>query len=119
MAAVRAGVDDEAVTAVEVMSAGQMPGFGEKAAEEGGIFGEGVGVGGNVALGDKEQVGRSLWVDVCDSENLWGFVEALDGDGAGDNLAEKAVGVGLFWHVGYGTRAEFRDSSCRERVEVR
>ena len=76
-------------------------------------------MGGDVVFGDEEEVGGGLWVDVGEGEDFGRFVEALDGDDAGDNLAEEAVGVGLFWHVGYGTRGEVRDSSCRERVEVR
>ena len=38
LAAVRAGVDDEAVAAVEVVGAGEIPGFGEEAAEESGVL---------------------------------------------------------------------------------
>ena len=102
LAAVGAGVDDEAVAAIEVMGAGEVAGGGEEGAEEGGVFGEGVGVGGDVAFWNEEEVGRRLGVDVGEGEDVGGFVKAFGGDGSGDDLAEEAVGV-CIRHVGDGT----------------
>ncbi len=115
LATVVASVDDEAVAAVEMVGAGEIGGFGEEGAEEDGVVRDGVGEGSDVASGDEEEVGGGLGVDVGEGEEIGGFVDALRGDGSGDDFAEEAVGVGIR-HEGYGTRA---DQGCGARCMMR
>ena len=91
LAAVGAGVDDEAVALGEVLLAGDFGGGLQEMAQECGVGGFAVGHGGDVAFGDDEDVGGSLWGDVWEGEGLVVFVEAGYGDGAGGDFAEEAV----------------------------
>ena len=90
LAAVGTGVDDEAVAVGEVLGAGDFTSGVEKSAEDGGIVLCGVGVRGEVVLGDDEDVRGGLRVDVREGEGVLVFVEAGDGDFAGDDFAEEA-----------------------------
>ena len=90
LAAVGAGVDDQAVTVGEVLGAGDFAGGVEELAEDGGIVLCGVGMRGEVVLGDDEDVRGGLGVDVREGEGVLVFVEAGDGDFAGDDFAEEA-----------------------------
>ena len=99
LAAVGAGVDDEAVAAFEVLGAGDLGGGGEQFAEQGGVLGQGVGMGGDVALRDDEDVHGRLGVDVGEGEGVGIVVQARDGNCSGDDLAEEAV---RFGDVGHG-----------------
>ncbi len=94
LAAVVAGVDDQAVPVGEAVCAGEVGGYGGEVAEERGVFLGDVGERGEVLLGDDKEVGGGLGVDVGKGDGLVVFMEALGGDGAGDDLAEEAVGVG-------------------------
>ncbi len=109
LAAVGAGVDDEAVAAFEVLGACDLAGSGEKLAEQRGIFGQSVGVGGDVALWDDEDVHRRLGVDVGEGEGVGIVVQARDGDFTGDDLAEQAVRVEGFGHEVMIVDREFAD----------
>ena len=99
LAAVVAGVDDQAVAVGEAVGAGEVCRYGGEMAEEGGVFFRDVGERGEVLFGDDEEVGGGLRVDVGEGEGVVVFVEALGGDGAGDDLAEEAVGVGCLGHA--------------------
>ena len=90
MAAVGTGVDDEAVAVGEVLGAGDFTSGVEKSAEDGGIVLCGVGVRGEVVLGDDEDVCWGLGVDVGEGEDLVVLVKAGDGDGVGGDVAEEA-----------------------------
>ena len=90
LAAVGAGVDDETVAFGEVLGAGDFAGGVEELAEDAGVVLRGVGVRGEVVLGDDEDVRRGLGVDVREGEGVLVFVEAGDGDFAGDDFAEEA-----------------------------
>lgn len=92
LAAVGAGVDYEAIAAFEMLCAGDFAGGGEQFAEQGGVFGQGLGMGGDVAFGDDEHVHGGLRVEVGEGEGVGVLVQALDGDLAGDDFAEEAVG---------------------------
>jgi hypothetical protein len=92
LAAVGAGVDDDAVAVGEVLLAGDFGGGGEELAEERGVGGGGVGERGDVLFGDDEDVDGGLGVDVREGEDVVVLIEASDGDGAGGNLAEEAGG---------------------------
>ena len=91
LAAVGAGVDDEAVALGEVLLAGDFGGGLQELAEERGVGGFAVGHGGDVVFGDDEDVSGGLGVDVREGEGLVVFVEAGYGDGAGGDFAEEAV----------------------------
>jgi len=90
LAAVGAGVDDEAVAVGEILLAGDLAGCVEEVAEGGCVVLRGVGVGGQVVFGDDEDVGGGLGVDVREGEGLLVFVDAGGGDFAGDDFAEEA-----------------------------
>ncbi len=121
LAAVGAGVDDEAVAAFEVLGAGDFPGCGEKLAEQHGIFGQSVGVGGDVALRDDEHVHGRLGVDVGEGERVGIVVQARDGNFTGDDLAEQAVRVEGFGHevmiVDGGSRTRTRPKRDEPELE--
>lgn len=91
LAAVGAGVEHQAVAVGEVLGAGDFAGGVEKLAEDGGVVLGGVRVRGEVVLGDDEDVRGRLGVDVREGESLLVFVEAVDGDFAGDDFAEEAA----------------------------
>ena len=105
LAAVAAGVNDETVAVIQALFPGEGAGLGKQGAEEGGVFRQRVGVGRNVALGDEQDVGRGLGVNVSESEDIGGFMQALDGDHARDDLAKKAVWGRRIGHVEYRTPA--------------
>ena len=98
LAAVVAGVDDDA-EAVGEHALGERGRFFEEMAEEfGGCFGD-VGV---VLLGNEQQVGGGLRVDVGEGDGVVVLVDGFDGDGVVGDLAEETVRHGGFGHVGYG-----------------
>jgi hypothetical protein len=90
LAAVGAGVDDEAVAVGEVVLAGEVSGDVEEMAEGGFVVERGMGVAGDVVFGDDEEVGGGLGVDVCEGDGGVVFVEAGGGDFSGDDFAEEA-----------------------------
>jgi len=91
LAAVRAGVDDQAVAVGEVLGAGDFHGCGEEMAEHGGVLRRGMGVGGEVLLGDEQDMDRRLRIDVREGEDVVILIEALGGDGTGCDFAEEAI----------------------------
>jgi len=97
LAAIVAGVDDQAVAVGEGVGAGEIGGDGGEMAEEGSVVRGGVGERGEVLLGDDEDVSGGLRVDVGEGEGEVVLVEAGGGDGAGDDLAEEAVWIRLRW----------------------
>ncbi len=101
LAAVVAGIDDEAVAFGEVLLAGDLGGGGEQMSDQSGVFGGSVCERGEVLPGDDEDVDGCLRVDVGEGEQLLVLVEASDGDCAGGDLAEEAVG-GHRFRVGSG-----------------
>ena len=92
LAAIRPRVDDEAVAMVEVLGAGDLAGGAQQGPEQGGILRQGVGVGRDVAFRNDEHVDGGLRTDVGKGQRVGRLVEALDGNGSADDLAEKAVG---------------------------
>ena len=76
LAAIGAGVDDDAVAVGEILPAGDFGGGGEEVAEEGCVVGSGMGQGGDVTLGDDEDVDGGLGVDVREGEGVVVLVEA-------------------------------------------
>ena len=105
LAAVRPRVDDEAVAVAEVLGAGDLAGGAQQGPEQGGVLGQGVGVGRDVAFGDDEHVDGGLGTDIGKGQRVGRLMEALDGNGSVDDFAEKAVGGGCLGHALHGTRA--------------
>jgi len=103
LAAVFAGVDDDAVAAGELFLAGDVCGGGEEVAEDLAVLGGGVGVRDDVVLGDEQQVGGRLGVDVREADGVGVFVDLCGGDLAAYDFAEEAVG-GHFKVQGLGVR---------------
>ena len=98
LAAVRAGVDDEAVAVTQLLCDGNLSRGCDQTAEHGGVLLEGFFGRGQVLFWNNEKVLRRLWVDVGKGEDNVIFVDAVDGDGAGGNLAEEAVERDFRWH---------------------
>ena len=92
LAAVGAGVEDEAVAVGELFLAGDFGGGGEEVAEDLAMLRRGVRVGDDVALGDEQKVHGRLGIDVGEAEGVFVLVDASDGDLIADDLAEEAVG---------------------------
>jgi hypothetical protein len=90
LAAVGAGVDDDAMAVWNVLLSERGSGV-EEVAEE---FGGNCGDVGEVLFGDDEEVGWGLGVDVGEGEGVVVLVEGLDRDGALGDFAEEAVGHG-------------------------
>jgi hypothetical protein len=95
LASIGAGVDGGPVTVAEALLAGYFCGGGEEVAEEWGVGGCCLGEGVEMLPGDDEQVGWGLRIEVGKGDGVVVFVEALGGDGAGDDFAEDAVGHGV------------------------
>jgi hypothetical protein len=93
LAAVGAGVEDETKTVVEMLLLRHFVGCGEELTEKLGVGGGGVCEGGEVLLGDDQDMHRGLWMDVGKREHVLILKEMRDRDRAGGNLAEKAIGV--------------------------
>ncbi len=55
--------------------------------------GGGVRERGEVLLGNDQDMHRRLWIDVGKREDVLVLKEMRDGDRAGGNLAEEAIGV--------------------------
>ena len=91
LAAVGAGVDDEAVAVGEVLGAGDFADGVEEMAEERFVILRRMGMRGEVVLGDDEDVGGSLRVEVREGESLLVFVDAGGGDFSRDDLAEETA----------------------------
>ena len=92
LAAIVAGVDDGAETVLDALLLSDQLGGDKELAEERGVCGRGVGERGMVLLRDQEDVDGCLGVDVREGEDEVVLVEARDGDDAGGDLAEEAIG---------------------------
>jgi len=91
LAAVGAGVDDQAVAVGKVLCAGDFAGGVEELAEALGVVLRGVRVRSDVVFGDDEDVDRRLRIDVGEGEGVLVLVDAGGGDFAGDDFAEEAA----------------------------
>ena len=98
LAAVRAGVDNEAVAVAQVLGGRDLSCRGDELAEHGRVLREGLFGGGEVLFWDDQEMLRGLWVDVGKGEDEVILVDAIDGDGSGGNLTEDAVGRGFRGH---------------------
>ena len=91
LAAVGSGVDDQAVAVAEALLARDLTGCPQQMTEEIGVSCRGVRVGRDVLFGDHQQMRGRLRVDVRKGQHAVVFVDAVDGNGAGGDLAEEAV----------------------------
>jgi hypothetical protein len=86
-----AGVDDDAVTTVQFPSAGDVCGNGQQMAEQWSVFGCGLRLGGDVLLGNDEQVGGGLRIDVGKADAEVILIHAIGRDFTFYDLAKKTV----------------------------
>ena len=91
LAAVGAGVDDDAETVVEMLLLCNFRCSVEQLAEEFGFAGRGVREGAEVLFGDDQNMHGGLRIDVREGEHVVVLKEARDGDCAGGDFAEEAV----------------------------
>ena len=94
LTSVRARVDDEPISIVEVLGTGDLTGRREELAEQGCVLGKGMRVGADVSFGDHENMDGSLWMNISEGKRFVGLVKTRRGDRARNDLAEKAVGRG-------------------------
>jgi len=92
LSAVRAGVDHEAKTIVEVLPVSDFVSCCEELTENL-IGGRGVSERRVVSLGDDQQVHWRLWINVRKREHGLVFVDPCDWDHIAGDPAEEAVGV--------------------------
>ena len=91
LATIRPCVDYQAIAVVQVVGAGNLAGLGEKSAQQGRIFRQRVGVGGDVPLGNHEHMHGGLRVNIGKRKHILCFMETLGRDRARNDLAKQAV----------------------------
>ena len=91
LAAVRTGVHDEAIAGLETLPPCDLGGGGEQAAEQTGIPGQRLGVGGDMALGDDQHMDGRLRVEVGEGHRVRAVIEPLHGDFPTGDSAEQAL----------------------------
>lgn len=83
--------------------AGDFGGLEEEMAEEFFVVGAGFGEAGDGFLGDDEDVGRGLGIDVAKGEDFGVFKDDVSGDFAGDDFFENVLA-----HIRFGGRPRLR-----------
>jgi len=91
LAAVGAGVDDDAIAVVESLGAGNIGCYRDEMAEERAMSGIGFGEGNDVLAGRDENMHRGLRVDVSEGVTLVVLVDGLRRNASFDDLAEEAA----------------------------
>lgn len=91
LAAVLTGVDDDTIALVEPVHACELGCGREQMAEKRGLFRRGLGLRGDVLLGDDEQVGPSLRLDVRKPDAEFVFVHTVRRDLSIQDLAKQTV----------------------------
>ena len=91
LAAFVAGIDDDAVSVVEALGAGDLSGCPEQVTEEGAIALFGIGHGGDVLAWDDEHVNRGLGVNVGEGVAKLVLEDGGGGDVSFNDLAEEAA----------------------------
>ncbi len=94
-AAIRAVVDDDAETVVEIEFAGQLRGDEEAVSEGGFVMGESFAEAWDGFAGDYEDVNGGLRINVADGDAFVVLVFEGGGDLAGDDFFEERLGVHL------------------------
>ena len=89
-----ADVEDGAVSLLDVALAGDMGGGEVAAADQFGVGSFGFFQSGKMFLGDDENVGGSLRVDIFEGEDVVVLENFLGGNFAADDAAEEAIGIG-------------------------
>ena len=82
LSAIRAGVDYEAKTVVEMLQLRDFIGCEKSSLSKFGVGGRGVSERGEVSLGDDQDMHRRLWIDVRERERMIVFIQTRDGDRA-------------------------------------
>ena len=91
LAGARADIEDGPVTVFDGTLAGDVRGGEMAAADEFGVLGLCILETGKMFLGDYEDVGRTLRVEIFEGEGVGVFVNFFRGHFAADNAAEKAI----------------------------
>ncbi len=89
LAAIRTGVNDEAIALGEALPLSQLRGSGDQMTEECAVLCSGVRGRSEMLLRDDEYVRWRLRMDVGEGQRKAVFVEPLCGDRAGNDLAEE------------------------------
>jgi hypothetical protein len=90
-----ADVEDGAVSLLDVALAGDLGGGEVAAADDFGVAGLSLFQSGKMLLGNDEDMGGRLCVDVFKGEDVFVLVNSLGGNLAAEDAAEKAVGGGV------------------------
>ena len=93
LAAIRAGVEDDAIAAVEPICPRDFGGLGKQVAQQRRLRRPGLRQRRDVFLGNDQQMGRRLGAKVGEAEAQLVLVDALGRDAAGDDLSEDAIGT--------------------------
>jgi len=91
LAAVGAGVNDQPVAISQVLLTRDFSCCRDQMPEHGCILRRCVGKRGDVLLRDEQDMYRCLRVDVREGEDMVVLIDALGGDGAGDDFAEETI----------------------------
>jgi hypothetical protein len=90
-----ADVEDGAVSLLDVALAGDLGGGEVAAPDDFGVAGLSLFQSGKMLLGNDEDMGGRLCVDVFKGEDVFVLVNSLGGNLAAEDAAEKAVGGGV------------------------
>ncbi len=105
LSAIGTRVDDYAETVVEMLLLGDFVRGEKELTQKIGIGGRRVREGGDVSLGDDQDMHRRLWMDVGKREHVIVLIKTRDGDCACGDFAEEAVRncshVGMLTRGGY------------------
>src|SRR5260370_41285913 len=95
LAAVVAGVDNDAIAAIEPLAPRKVRRGCHQVPKQRFVLGHSLGLRGNVLFGDDNQMRRRLRVDIREADAQLIFVYAVGRDGSGDNLAKQTI----VWHL--------------------
>jgi hypothetical protein len=88
LSAILAGVDDDAITAVELPAASQSCCGGQEVAQQGGVLGCGLGLRDDVLFRNNQEMNGSLWIDIRKTDAEFIFVNSVRRNLSFDDFAE-------------------------------
>lgn len=90
--AVVAGIDHHAIAAVQFLLARDLNRSSQQATQQRRFRRRGVRQRRMVRLGDEQHMHRCLRIDIRKRQHFIGLIQPSDGNGAGSDLAEEAIG---------------------------
>ena len=93
LAAVWAGVEDDAIAVIEPGGARNFGGLGKQMAQQRRLRRLGLRQRRNVLPGNYQQMGGRLGAEIGEADTQLVLVDALGRDAAGDDLAEETIGT--------------------------